>query len=98
MDVARPKIIIRDFEDRTKQDLDQTYLKTTLEQRMRLSGVFDMVPDEGSADFIGRGRLMRLAERTRSGRISVYTVTLDLLNPKTEAVTYSCEASVKGEM
>lgn len=99
IDVARPKIKLTEFEDRTEQDLDSTYLHRTLEQRMRLSGVYDIVADEGDADFLAKGKLLRLAERTRSGdRISVYTAILDLTDPKSGKVVYTCETTVRGEM
>lgn len=99
MDVAKPKIHLADFEDRTGQDLDPTYLQSVLEKRMRISGVFDMVPSSEGSDFIGRGRLLRLAERGKGGkRFSVYTVTLDLVSPTDDQVAYSCEATVQGEL
>jgi hypothetical protein len=96
--VARPRVYLRDFEDKTEQNLDPSYLNQELGQQMRLSGVFEMATESGPFDFIGRGRLMRLAERAGSGRISVYTATLEMLDPKTEKVAYSCEATVRGEM
>jgi|GEM_PF-2299325 len=99
VDVARPKVKLTQFEDRTEQDLDSTYLHRTLEQRMRLSGVYDIVADEADADFLAKGKLLRLAERTRSGdRISVYTAILDLTDPKSGKVVYTCETTVRGEM
>lgn len=99
VDVARPKIFLAEFEDRTGQELDPVYLNRTLEQRMRISGVYDMLPSEEGADFIGKGKLLRMAERDRRGdRFSVYTAILDLVNPETGEVAYSCEASVQGEM
>jgi hypothetical protein len=98
VDVAKPRIFLREFEDKTGQDLDPTYLRTTLQQRMRLSGVYDMVSEGGAMDFIARGRLLRMAERSGGRRISVYTATLEMLNPKSDAVAYACEATVRGEM
>lgn len=99
IDQAKPRIYLRDFEDKTGQSLDATYLGTELEKRMRTSGVFDMQTTVEGANFIGRGRLLRLAERDASGgRTSVYTATLEMLDPATEKVAYSCEASVTGEM
>ena len=99
IDVAKPKIHLRDFEDRTGQGLDPTYLETVLAQRMRTSGVFEMVSDDSASDFIGRGSLMRLAERDGRGRrTSVYTATLQLIDPSTSNVAYGCEASVAGEL
>lgn len=97
-EVARPKIFLRDFEDQTKQDLDPTFLSKELERRMRLSRVFEMVSEEGDYDFIGRGKLLRLAERTRQGRVSVYTAVLELLDPDSQKVVYSCEATVEGDL
>lgn len=99
VDVARPKVQLTDFEDRTEQDLDSTYLHRTLEQRMRLSGVYDIVADPAQADFLAKGKLLRMAERTSSGdRISVYTAILDLMDPKSGKVVYTCETTVRGEM
>lgn len=97
--VARPKIYLRDFQDQTKQELDPTYLHAELERKMRTSGVFEMVSESAEYDFEGRGKLLRMAERTRSGdRISVYTAVLELVDPATNKVAYSCEATVQGEM
>lgn len=98
IDTPRPKIHVRDFEDKTGQDLDPEYLNSVLEQRMRLSGVYDLVSSDEGADFIGRGVLMRLAERRGGERVSVYTAVLNLVVPGTEDVKYSCEATVQGEM
>lgn len=98
IDTPRPKIHVRDFEDKTGQDLDPEYLNTVLEQRMRLSGVYDLVSNDDDADFIGRGVLMRLAERRGDDRVSVYTAILNLVEPGSEDVKYSCEATVRGEM
>lgn len=99
VDIARPALFLATFEDRTGQDLDQTYLHRTLEQRMRLSGVYDIAADADSADFIASGKLLKLAERTSSSRrISVYTAILDLKNRKTGKIAYTCEATVRGEL
>lgn len=99
VDVARPRIRLRGFEDKTQQGLDPAYLTSELEKRMRLSGVFDMVGESAETDFIGDGTLLRLAERTQRGdRISVYTATLDLIDPATNQKAYSCEATVRGDM
>ena len=98
VDVAKPKIHLRDFEDKTGQNLDPTYRNTTLEQKMRLSGVYEMTSEDAGSDFIGKGVLLRMAERTSGGRISVYTVTLNLMEPASGKVVYSCEATVQGEM
>lgn len=97
VDQARPKIQLRGFEDKTGQGLDPEYLNGELEKRMRTSGVFDIVND--APDFFGQGKLMRLAERNARGdRVSVYTATLSLIDPTTNNVAYSCEATVQGEM
>jgi len=99
IDVAKPKIHLAEFEDKTGQDLDPTYLQSVLEKRMRMSGVFEMVPSADAPDFIGRGRLLRLSERTPKGkRFSVYTVTLELSEPSSDRIAYSCEATVQGEL
>jgi PBP1b-binding outer membrane lipoprotein LpoB len=98
IDQAKPRIYLRPFEDKTNQNLDPLYLNQTLEKRMRTSGVFDMVAEGAETDFYGRGILHLLAERTGGERISVYTATLELIDPKTEKIAYSCEATVKGEM
>jgi hypothetical protein len=99
VDALRPKIFLAEFEDKTGQDLDPSYLKSVLEKRMRVSKVFEMVSSADTSDFIGRGRLLRLAERGSSGkRFSVYTVTLDLLNPNTDQIAQTCEATVQGEL
>ena len=42
VDVAKPKMHLRDFEDKTGQNLYPTYLNTTSEPKMRLSGVSTM--------------------------------------------------------
>ena len=99
IDAARPKIFLAEFEDKTGQGLDSTYLHRTLEQKMRLSGVYEMVPEADGAHFIGKGKLLRMAERGKGGaRISVYTAVLDLVDPATSKVAYTCEATVEGEM
>jgi len=98
VDVAKPRIHLREFEDKTGQSLDPTYLMSVLERKMRMSGVYEMVTEGDAHDFIGRGRLLRLAERAGGDRVSVYTVTLEMVDPKSSRIAYSCEASVKGEM
>ncbi len=98
VDVARPKVYLDEFDDRTGQDLDPSYLNTVLAQRMRISGVFDIVDTVDQSDFIGRGQLLRLAERDRKGRYSVYTAILKLADPASRRTVHSCEASVQGEM
>lgn len=104
LDVARPKIYLSEFEDRTGQNLDQTYLQFELSEKMRMSGVYDMVPEKDGAHFVGRGRLLRMAEQDEKGRYNVYTATLDFLQPDTQKpdapakVVASCNASVAGEM
>lgn len=99
VDAARPKIFMKAFENKTGKELDPTYLNAVLEQRMRTSGVFDMVTESGEPDFIGHGKLLRLAERGSGGaRFSVYSAILELKDPTTEKMAYSCETSVKGEM
>ena len=98
VDVAKPRIYLRDFEDRTGQGLDPTYLTSELARRMRVSGVYDMVGEGAALDFVGRGKLMKMAERVSGRRVSVYTATLDMLDPKSDRVAYSCEATVRGEM
>jgi hypothetical protein len=98
IDAAKPKVHLRDFEDQTGQGLDPTYLNTTLEQKMRISGVYEMTADDEGSDFIGKGTLLRMAERAGGDRISVYTATLKLIEPSTNKVVYSCEATVQGEM
>jgi hypothetical protein len=98
IDVARPRIFLRGFEDKTDQNLDPSYLATELERRMRMSGAFDMVPEGQETDFIAQGKILRLAERAGKGRISVYTATLDLIDPSTNKKAYDCEATVQGEL
>lgn len=99
VDTPRPRIRLQGFEDKTGQNLDGDYLVTELERRMRMSGVFEMVPDGTPADFIAHGKILRLAERNdRGGRFSVYTATLELTDPATSRLAYSCEATVQGEL
>ncbi len=98
VDVARPRVFLDPFVDKTEQDLDPTYLNTVLAQRMRISGVFEVVDEVESADFIGQGELLRLAERDGKGRYSVYTAILKMRDPKDRRTVHSCEASVQGEM
>ena len=98
IDVARARVFLEEFTDKTKQDLDPTYLNSVLAQRMRISGTFDVVDDREQADFIGRGELLRLAERDSKGRYSVYTAILKMENPTTGRTVHSCETSVQGEM
>ena len=96
--VAKPKVFLEKFADETDQDLDSDYLTSKLEHRMRLSGVYEMVGDPSEADFVALGRLKRLAERTRTGRISVYTALLELENVQTGKRAHTCDATVRGEM
>ena len=98
VDTARPKVFLENFDDKTGQDLDPTYLKSVLAQRMRLSGVFDMLDEPDGAHFIADGELLRLAERDGKGRYSVYTAILKMKNPTERSTVHSCEASVQGEM
>jgi hypothetical protein len=98
IDVARPRIFLKGFEDKTDKNLDPTYLVTELERRMRMSGAFDMVPEGAPTDFIAQGKILRLAERAGKGRISVYTATLELLDPTTNQRAYDCEATIQGEL
>lgn len=99
VDAAKPRVHLRGFEDKTDQGLDPDYLNNELERRMRISGVFEMVTKDAEKDFIGQGKLLRLAERTPRGeRISVYTATLDLIDPTSQNKAYGCEATVQGEM
>lgn len=95
---AKPRIYLEGFEDKTDKGLDPSYLHSQLESRMRKSGVYEMVSGDGDHDFIGRGRLLRLAERSGKSRISVYTAVLDLVDPKTGKIAYNCEATVEGEL
>lgn len=97
VDVARPKIQLDGFEDKTGQSIDTTYMTSELERRMSTSGVFEMVTE--GPDFVAHGRLLRLAERGKGGaRISVYTAVLDLHDPATNKRAYGCEATVEGEL
>lgn len=96
-EAARPKIKLEDFEDKTGQSIDTTYMTSELERRMSTSGVFDMVTE--APDFVAHGKLLRLAERGKGGaRISVYTAVLDLHDPATGKRAYGCEATVEGEL
>ena len=98
VDVAKPRIVLTGFEDKTGQELDPTYLLSVLERRMRMSGVYEMTQKGGERDFDARGRLLRMSEGTARGKISVYTAILEILDPKSGQIAYSCEASVRGEM
>jgi len=94
---ARPKIELQDFEDKTGQNIDTTYMNSELERRMARSNVFEIVKE--GADFVAHGKLLRLAERGKGGaRISVYTAVLDLYDPETNKRAYGCEATVEGEL
>lgn len=95
---AKPRIYLEGFEDRTDKGLDPSYLHSQLESRMRKSGVYEMVAGDAEHDFIARGRLLRLAERSGRSRISVYTAVLDLVDPKSGKLAYNCEATVEGEL
>lgn len=99
VDQAKPRVRLRGFEDKTGQNLDPEYLNQELEKKMRTSGVFEVVSESEPLDFHGQGKLLRLAEKNSRGeRISVYTATLEMIDPTTNKVAYSCEATVKGEM
>jgi PBP1b-binding outer membrane lipoprotein LpoB len=98
VDVAKPRIQLLGFEDKTGQDLDPTYLMSVLERRMRMSGVYDLVTEGGKKDFDARGRLLRMSERTKTGKTSVYTAILEIIAPADGKVAYSCEATVRGEI
>lgn len=95
---AKPRIYLEGFEDKTDKGLDPSYLHSQLESRMRKSGVYEMVSGGGEHDFIARGRLLRLAERSGRTRVSVYTAVLDLVDPKSGKIAYNCEATVEGEL
>lgn len=95
---AKPRIYLEGFEDRTDKGLDPSYLQSQLESRMRKSGVYEMVSGDGEHDFVGRGRLLRLAEKSGKTRISVYTAVLDLVDPQSGKIAYNCEATVEGEL
>lgn len=97
-DVAKPRVFLAAFADETGQDLDSEYLRSTLEQRMRLSGVYDMVARKGEADFVARGVLRRLAERQGGERISVYNASVDLEDAESGRRAHRCESTVRGEM
>lgn len=96
--VAKPRVMLMAFRDETGQELDADYLRSTLEQRMRLSGVYTMVSDATEADFVARGQLKRLAERVSGRRVSVYTALLELESRETGRRIHQCEATVRGEM
>ena len=98
VDVAKPRLHLLGFEDKTGQNLDQTYLMSVLERRMRMSGVYDLVSADAGKDFDVRGRLLRMSERTKTGKTSVYTAILEVIAPKDAKIVYSCEATVRGEM
>ena len=98
VNVAKPRIFLAEFEDKTGQKLDPTYLGAVLAQRMRISGVFETVDTRDQADFIARGQLLRLAEGTGRTRYSVYTAILKMQNPSDQRTVHTCEATVKGEM
>lgn len=98
VNVARPKVVLEPFEDRTEQDLDPVYLNSILAQRMRISGVFDVVDEPDGADFIARGQLLRLAERKAGRRVSVYTALLNFYHPKDRRTVHTCQATVEGEL
>lgn len=99
VDQAKPRVRLRGFEDKTGQNLDPEYLNQELERKMRTSGVFEIVSESEPLDFHGQGKLLRLAEKNAKGeRVSVYTATLEMIDPATNKVAYSCEATVKGEM
>lgn len=97
-DVAKPRVFLEGVENDTGQALEADYLRSVLEQRMRLSGVYDMVADPSDADFVARGRLKRLAERVGGRRVSVYTAILELESTATGKRAHQCEATVEGEM
>ncbi|MBI2375253.1 MAG: hypothetical protein HYV07_14760 [Deltaproteobacteria bacterium] len=97
VDAAKPKVFLEGFDDQTGQGLDPTYLMSVLEKRMRLSGVYELVPSADGADFVAHGKILRLAERAGAGRISVYTAVLGF-KPASGAAAASCEATVQGEL
>lgn len=97
-DVAKPRIHLRDFEDKTGQELDATYLNSVLERRMQLSGVYEMVAADASPDFVARGKLLRMAESKGKRRVTVYTALLEIVSTDGRKTAYSCEATVEGEM
>jgi PBP1b-binding outer membrane lipoprotein LpoB len=98
VDVAKPRIRLLGFENKTKQDFDPSYLQSVLARRMRMSGVYEMVAESAERDFDARGRLLRMYERMGGKKISVYTAILDIISPSDGKIAYSCEASVRGEM
>jgi len=99
MDVARPKLYIASFEDRSGQAIDPAYMTSETEARFRLGGVFDIVGETGGPHFIGKGKILRLAETGKGGaRVSVYTLTLDMVDPASQRTVQSCEATVEGEL
>ncbi len=98
VNVAKPRVRLTDFEDRTGQDLDGDYLRSVLEQRMRLSGVYEVVQDEDRADFVAKGSIRRMAERVRGERVSVYTAILEFDAVATGRRYHQCESTVRGEM
>src|SRR5688500_13954657 len=48
VDQAKPRIWLKPFEDKTGQGLDPEYLNQELERRMRMSGVYEMVTEDGN--------------------------------------------------
>ena len=97
-DVAKPRVHLEAFEDETGQDLDGDYLHSVLEQRMRLSGVYDVVGQASEADFRARGQIKRLEERVGGRRIPVYVAMLELSEMATGRDAHRCEAAVQGEI
>lgn len=97
-DVAKPRIFLTAFLDETGQDLDSDYLRSVLEQRMRLSGVYEMVAEGQETDFVAQGKLKRLAERVNGERVSIYTALLEIENVGSGKRAHQCEASVQGEI
>jgi superfamily II DNA helicase RecQ len=67
-DVFTLKSMLEKSAGEAEGGIDPTYLHDELLRNMRTSGVYDMVEEAGPFDFIGRGRLMRLAERSGSGQ------------------------------
>ncbi len=99
MQVARPKLWVSGFEDRTGQNIDPTYMTSETESRLRLTGVFELVGESGAPDFVASGKLLRLAEMGKNGaRVSVYTAVLDMADPASKRTVQSCEATVEGEL
>jgi hypothetical protein len=95
LDVARPKLFIKSFEDRTGQNIDPMYLTNQTEAALRLGGVFELVAESGTPHFEGKGTLLRLNEG--GGRTS-YTATLDMIDAASQKNVQTCEATVEGEM